>query len=163
LLLTLPGTPYLYYGEELGMRGNKPDPDLREPMRWQRRADAAGESRWKKSSVAPADDVSVQAEQDDPASLLNFYRRLIGWRAQVPALRDGSLRSIPSGNPRLVVFVREDARGAVLVVHNLFTQAQTFVPAGNPRVTAIRLQSGAGATFHQGTLRVPAYSTVVLQ
>ena len=36
MLLTLPGHPFVYYGEELGMRGRKPDPDLREPMRWHR-------------------------------------------------------------------------------------------------------------------------------
>lgn len=70
--------------------------------------------------------------------------------------------AVSSGNPRLIVFVREDARGAALVVHNLVTQAQRLVPAAIPRVTAVRLPGGAGAIFHQGTPRVTA-CTVVLQ
>ena len=70
--------------------------------------------------------------------------------------------AVSSGNPRLIVFVREDARSAALVVHNLITQAQRLVPAAIPRVTAVRLSGGAGAIFHQGTLCVPA-CTVVLQ
>lgn len=164
MLLTLPGQPYLYYGEELGMRGRKPDPDLREPMRWNRATDAPGESRWKASSVHQGGGVSVEAEQHDPASLLNFYRMLIRWRTQVPALRDGRLHSVASGHPQLVAYVREDARGKVLVVHNLSAQAQTLkLDHRIPPVTAVLLQSGRGAVLDRGSLALPAYATVVLQ
>lgn len=164
LLLTLPGTPYLYYGEELGMRGRKPDPDLREPMRWQRRADAPGESRWKVSSVHQGGEVSVQAEQDDPTSLLNFYRRLIRWRMQVPALRDGTVRSIASSNPHFVAYIREDAASRVLVVHNVSGKPQTFkLEHRLLPVTGVLLQSGRGVVLDRGNLALPAYTTVVLQ
>jgi glycosidase len=43
MLLTLPGHPFVYYGEELGMHGQKPDPHLREPMRWYRTGKGPGE------------------------------------------------------------------------------------------------------------------------
>jgi glycosidase len=54
MLLTLPGQPYIYYGEELGMRGKKPDLALREPMRWQRDPRAKGETTWSRAIPSTA-------------------------------------------------------------------------------------------------------------
>ncbi|HET7267765.1 MAG TPA: alpha-amylase family glycosyl hydrolase, partial [Oleiagrimonas sp.] len=61
MLMTLPGKPYIYYGEELGMRGTKPDPDLRTPMRWKRALDASGEATWHATSPKNGAAISVQA------------------------------------------------------------------------------------------------------
>jgi glycosidase len=163
MLLTLPGRPYIYYGEELGMEGRKPDENLREPMRWQRQA-GAGESRWKPSSVNQGEAVSVQAEQDDPNSLLNFYRMLISWRSQVGALRDGDLQMQATGNPRLLAYWRQEGTQRVLVVHNLSGQAASWKPAGQtlPKDASVLLKSKPDVALEGQTLKLPAYSTVVL-
>jgi len=165
MLLTLPGRPYIYYGEEIGMLGRKPDENLREPMRWQRTPGAPGDSRWKASSVKQGGDVSVQAEQDRPDSLLNFYRTLIHWRVEVPALRDGALRVIATGSPALVAYERAASDGRALVVHNLSGKPASFkLDAESAKAfSAIRLHSAPGATLVQGKLTLPAYATVVLQ
>ena len=163
LLLTLPGRPYIYYGEELGMEGHKPDPDLREPMRWQREP-GAGESRWKPSSVNQGPRVSVRAEQDDPASLLNTYRTLIGWRARSGALRDGSLELVATGHPSLLAYWRDDGKQRVLVVHNLSASNATW-KLDRSRLSEpahVLLTTQPRAALGDAGLALPAYSTVVL-
>ncbi|RCS30333.1 DUF3459 domain-containing protein [Rhodanobacter denitrificans] len=165
MLLTLPGEPYIYYGEELGTLGKKPDPALREPMRWQRATRAKGETRWKTGNPANGAAVSVEAEQADPHSLLHFYTRLIHWRSEVPALRDGGFRAYPEASDHLAAWERSDGRDTVLVVHNLSNQPQTMaldVP-GEPHYTRVLKQTGPGAAIHGSTLSVPAYTSVVLQ
>jgi glycosidase len=164
MLLTLPGRAFLYYGEELGMRGRKPDPDLREPMRWHRDPHGAGQSRWKAFSAGDGPAVSVDAEQQDAHSLLAWYRMLIGWRRDLAVLRDGALRVPPVGNPHLAVWELSDARGEVLVVHNLSRRPQTLTlnaPLG--RFTHVRLTSLPDARIAAGRLQLPAYASVVLE
>jgi glycosidase len=164
MLLTLPGEPFLYYGEELGMRGRKPDPDLREPMRWHRDPHGAGESRWKRFSAGDGPGISVDAQQDDPRSLLAWYRTLIGWRRELSVLRKGSL-SVPAvANPHLATWELADADDHVLVVHNLSHRAQTLKLAGKlARFSQVRLASRPDARIDEGTLRLPAYASAVLQ
>lgn len=76
LLLTLPGTPFLYYGEEIGMQGAKPDEYIREPMLWY--ADSAGgegQTTWQVTRHNPDPAViSVEAQEQDEASLLQHYK-----------------------------------------------------------------------------------------
>ncbi len=164
MLLTLPGRPYIYYGEELGMEGKKPDENLREPMRWQREA-ATGESRWKPSSVNQGQAVSVQAEQDDPNSLYNTYRTLIGWRAQNSALRDGDLTMLATDLPSVVAYWRDDGKQKLLVVHNLSGKSAVWKPKADllPKDAAVQLTTKPQATLDHGRLQLPAYSTTVVR
>jgi alpha-amylase len=164
MLLTLPGQPFLYYGEELGMRGRKPDPDLREPMRWHRDPQGTGESHWKPFSAGDGPDISVEAEQHDGHSLLAWYRMLIGWRRELAVLRDGAL-SVPAvANRHLAAWELADARDDVLVVHNLSHLPQTL-KLGGPlaRFSHMRLASRPGARIVAGRLQLPANASVVLQ
>jgi glycosidase len=164
MLLTLPGEPFLYYGEELGMRGAKPDPDLREPMRWHRTADARGESRWKRFSAGDGPDVSVDAQQDDAHSLLAWYRMLIDWRRQWPVLREGALGVPKLSNPHLAGWELTDAATRVLVVHNLSGKPQTLELAGTlARFGQLRLTSRPGTRLACGRLHLPAHASVVIQ
>jgi len=76
LMLTSPGTPFIYYGEEIGMQGQKPDEDLRLPMQWSNASNAGFTTGapWR----APNKDyttVNVAAQTDDPNSLLNHTGR----------------------------------------------------------------------------------------
>jgi alpha-amylase len=165
MLLTLPGQPFIYYGEELGVHGRKPDPDLREPMRWYGDPHGNGETSWKSLSADDGPAISVQAEQADRDSLLNLYRMLIDWRRQISALRDGALTSRSLRSPSLVAWQLRDARDRVLVVHNLSGSAQA-VDMDDPSMrdfAAIRLRSRPDITIVGKQLRMPAYSTAVLR
>ena len=163
LLLTLPGHPFIYYGEELGMQGTKPDEDIREPMRWYRNGNGPGLARWKDWSTSDGADVSVEAEQADPDSLLNLYRKLIGWREQVSALRDGALRNVPVDDPHVLAYTLQDAQSHVLVVHNLSRETRTISVAAVAHVTAVLLQSKPGVALASGQVSLPPYATAILQ
>ena len=121
LLLTGPGTPFLYYGEEIGMSGAKPDERIRTPMRWDPTAPGFGFSTgtpWEApSNDAAGTDVATQSV--DPGSLLSAYRSLIRLRASHPALLGGELVPIQPEDRQVVAFLRSDGDAHALVVANL--------------------------------------------
>jgi glycosidase len=165
ILLTLPGHPFIYYGEELGLRGLKPDPDLREAMRWQPATDAPGETHWKALSANRAGAISVAAEQANPDSLLQLYQRLIQWRREIPALRDGIVQAWPMPERQLLAYALIDATEHVLIVHNLSgtPQAVRLTTSHAHPFTSVLRQSKTGVTLKNGQLHLPPYSTAVLQ
>ena len=120
LLLTMPGVPFVYYGEEIGMIGAKPDERLRTPMQWTS-APGAGFTRgrpWERL----ADDsltTTVAAQERDPASLLQLHRRLIHLRDADPALAGGELVPLTASDNAVAAFIRRDGDRAVLVIANL--------------------------------------------
>ncbi|HEU5218415.1 MAG TPA: alpha-amylase family glycosyl hydrolase, partial [Gemmatimonadales bacterium] len=120
LLLTLPGVPFVYYGEEIGMTGDKPDPRLRTPMQW-RAVSGLGFTTGKPWEAAQPDSflTTVEAQNNDPGSLLNLYRRLIRLRKTDAALADGRLVPLSTNNPGVVAYLRRAKDHAVLVVANL--------------------------------------------
>ena len=126
LLLTGPGAPFIYYGEEIGMSGRKPDERIRTPMRWDATEPAAGFSTaapWEALSDDPASEVNVADESADPDSLLATYRDLIRLRASQPALASAtSSRSTrrTAASSRSFATAGTDA---VLVVANVGNEA----------------------------------------
>ncbi|AHG91665.1 alpha amylase catalytic region [Gemmatirosa kalamazoonensis] len=128
LLLTLPGLPYVYYGEEIGMLGAKPDPRIRTPMQWSA-SHAAGFTRgtpWERL----ADDslaMTVEAQERDSSSLLSLYRRLIHLRASDAALASGTLAPLVASDDAVAAYVRRAGDRVVLVVANLDSTARRGV------------------------------------
>jgi alpha-amylase len=124
LLLTLPGLPYVYYGEEIGMTGDKPDPRLRTPMQWSPTA-GYGFTVGRPWERAQPDSMTttVAGESGDPGSLLNLYRRLIHVRGADPALATGRLIVLRTSSPHVAAYVRRAGNHAVLVVANLSDSA----------------------------------------
>jgi alpha-amylase len=139
LLLTLPGMPFVYYGEEIGMTGDKPDENLRTPMQWGAGAGGAGFTSgtpWRAPSPSfPA--ATVAAQDGDAGSLLALHRRLIHLRAGDEALGSGALVPLAADSDAVLAFVRRDRASGrtVLVVANL----------GATPVPGARLSSDAGA------------------
>ena len=143
LLLTLRGTPTLYYGDEIGL-GHVPIPAGRVQDPWERNEPGHGRDpertpmQWEAgpragfSTVEPwlplsedAETRNVDALQDVPGSMLTLYRRLLALRRAHDALSVGSYRSVPLGLPGLLAYERA-ADGAVLrVILNFGEEAHT--------------------------------------
>jgi glycosidase len=133
VMLTLPGSPFLYYGEELGM-ANGPttkDEDKRTPMPWD--SSAAGGfttgSPW--FALAPGHELTnVATQTKNPGSLLSRYRELIRARHASPALERGGLTLLTStrGRTPTLAFLRTLGGERVLVVHNLGDTPETPGP-----------------------------------
>jgi len=123
-LLALPGVPFIYYGEEIGMTGVKPDRRIRTPMQWDG-SPGAGFTDGVPWQAPNRDGTSVAAQDADPDSLLSHYRALLAARSARPALRTGGLLQWDSGCEGVTVFVRGEGRDAVLVVLNFTDGART--------------------------------------
>lgn len=162
VLLTLPGNPFLYYGEEIGMSGKKPDEWIREPMIWYAGGKSGpGQTRWEPSRYnAGADAPSVEAQQGQAGSLLERYRALIRLRGSSAALRDGGLEAFNAGKGTLLAYVRRTASERVLVIHNLSAVSETVV---GQDAKAKLLWGDAGAGVKAGTITVPPMGTVIVK
>ena len=122
MLLTLPGTPFIYYGEEIGMPNGPSgkDEDKRTPMRWDSSVNAGFSSAkpwYGFSTDDPQISVAVQLEQR--GSLYNLYRNLIRARQGSEALRVGGYAPLRSSGERVFSFLRSIGSKRVAVVINL--------------------------------------------
>ncbi len=158
LLLTLPGLPFVYYGEEIGMSGDKPDPRLRTPMQWSA-GHAAGFTTGTPWEALQPDTQAINVATEDAAggSLLNLYRRLISLRKSNDALATGRLVPLTAGSTQVIAYLRRAGDKAVLVVANL----------GAAPVTGVSVHSGKdaippGSYAAQGLLGTQNGATLVV-
>jgi maltose alpha-D-glucosyltransferase / alpha-amylase len=139
LLLSMPGTPVLYYGDEIGMGDNifLGDRDgVRTPMQWTSdRNGGFSRADPQRLFLPPIQDpiygfeaVNVEAQSREPASLLNWTRRLLAVRAQFRAFGRGQFRMLHPGNRKILAYVREYTEGehdeVILCVANMSRAAQ---------------------------------------
>jgi glycosidase len=130
ILMTLPGVPFIYYGEEIGMTGDKPDERLRTPMQWTSTSRGFTTGKPWESGQADTLTANVAAEERQPNSLLKLYQWLIRLRANDAALQSGTLEPVATGNDAVVAYERSDSSGRVLVMANLGTTAATLTLPG---------------------------------
>jgi len=130
LLFSLPGTPIIYYGDEIGMGDDvlRPDRDgVRTPMQWTGGPNAGFSSAAAQAlySLPIADPVyghsavNVEAQLRDPSSLLQWMRNLIRLRKQFQVFGRGTLEFVPVSNRKVLAYVRRWGEDTILCVANL--------------------------------------------
>jgi len=137
LLLTLPGAPVLYYGDEIGMSENVALPDrngVRTAMQWDTTPNAGFSAAPTEQLYAPvnADSAAfnVAAQIDDPASLLHAVRRLIHARKANPILGESTIDWLEDAPRESLCFTRGHGAGQVLALHNLADHPITLTIPG---------------------------------
>lgn len=142
LLLTAPGVPFIYYGEEIGMLGIEPDPQRRAPMQWSadQNAGFTTGTPWEVLQPDYAQGKNVAQEAADPNSLLAHYRALIHLRNQHAALRVGDWKAVEASSPAVYSLLRFNAGETLLTIVNLSGEA---VADGTLKLAAGPLAAGA--------------------
>ncbi len=130
LLLSLPGTPVLYYGDEIGMGDNVYLGDrngVRTPMQWSSDRNAGFSSANPQGLILPVvtdpeyhyQTINVETQQSNPSSLLWWNKRILGLRKQRRVFGRGSMQLLHPSNHRVLAFVRKLDHDTILVVANL--------------------------------------------
>ncbi|NLI05164.1 MAG: maltose alpha-D-glucosyltransferase [Actinomycetaceae bacterium] len=146
LLLSLPGSPCLYYGDEIGMGDNiwLPDRDgVRTPMQWTPDRNAGFSTADPGKLYLPLieslgyhyQSVNVESQLAQPTSLLHWTRGILEVRSTLPVMGNGTFTLLDCDNDAVLAFVRQNAEQAVLCVMNL---------ANTPRATTIQIPDFAG-------------------
>jgi alpha-glucosidase len=175
LLLTLRGTPTLYYGDEIGLENGSIPPDkLQDPQGLQLGAESTRDvcrtpMQWDSSPNAGFSVVepwlpishdyetrNVHVQSSDPTSILNLYRRLIWYRKRNPILLGGSYKSIASGHDGCFTYLRENQAGRIFVALNFSDKPRTlkFVDMGRGSLAiSTFLDRAEAVTFSNLSLR----------
>ncbi|HEX4953476.1 MAG TPA: alpha-amylase family glycosyl hydrolase [Thermoanaerobaculia bacterium] len=161
ILLTLPGTPFVYYGDELGLVNGpgREDQHKRTPMPWDASPGGGFTAGKPWFAFAPGKEtVNVAAESADPGSVLSRVRRFLALRRGSEALRKGKLTLVP-GSPaqdgRLLAFLREAPGERLLVVHNVTGERVVDrLKVGAASLEAMEVPAGAGARAVEGAIEV---------
>lgn len=187
LLLTTPGVPFIYYGEEIGMLGKKPDELIRTPMQWSNAVNSGFSSNTPWETLNPDfPDKNVAAQVKDPNSLLAHYRSLIHLRNNHLALRTGSylpvqacasnviayLRTTPSPTENILVLINLSADSvpncAVSLSEGPLSGKNTAVPllslaGSNKQPAPLNANSNGGFDTYQPIPDLQPYQTIILQ
>jgi alpha-glucosidase len=145
LLLTLRGTPTLYYGDEIGMVNgiitieSLQDPQgirlgvensrdvVRTPMQWDNSPNAGFSSKEPWLPVCTDfTERNVAIQDEEPASIINLYRRLIWYRKESPALAGGLFRTVNPGIDECLVYRREHPTGKCLIALNFSSESRNL-------------------------------------
>lgn len=156
VLLTLPGTPFIYYGEEIGME-NGPAPNdeaKRTPMAWTAGGGFTTGTPWHSYSPGIATN-NVAAQENDPQSILTYYRNWIAARKRSAALMKGDIAALP-GEPQVLAYVRQSGQERALVVHNLGSATTRFPLAAGVRET---IHADRGVTVTPTGIELPPHAS----
>ncbi len=188
LLLTGPGVPFIYYGDEIGMTGTRDtskaisEANMRRPMQWSSDSTKVGFSEatpWR--AIAPDyESRSVALQTDDPDSLLSHYRNLIQLRNANPALRVGEWIEVLPQNGRIYSAIRHTPEQALLVLINLSSMEQSdynlqleegplsgsstpIMLMGNGNPAPPTINEAGGFADYKPIAALPPHSTFVIQ
>ncbi|OAB45653.1 alpha-amylase family glycosyl hydrolase [Paenibacillus antarcticus] len=168
ILLTLPGNPFIYYGEEIGMLGAKPDEQIREPMIWYKDGGKGkGQTTWEEPVLNTGVHIgSVESQMNEKDSLLAHYQELLRWRNEITAIHDGNIQYYDTGNIQIISYVRHTNTEEVLVVHNVSSEEQQIVLEGEGeehKYTDILKSTNRNTNINSNFLLISPYTSVVLK
>lgn len=169
LLFTLPGSPILYYGDEIGMGDNLNLPDrygVRTPMQWDATPNAGFSTAKPFTELVKGDwgseRVNVAGQLADESSLFHSVRRMIQIRKQHPAFGSGSMEWIEIAAPSIAAYARKYQGDELLIINNLSSVAQTISLPSELQAEYIELISNTSQKI-VSSLVIPPYAHLWLK
>jgi len=161
ILLTSPGKPYIYQGEELGYWGVKTsgDQNVRQPIYWEKGGTVP--SSWCSFDTSIlSEGMSVEEQAANDRSLLQMYRHFAYARNTHSALAEGEIETVNSGNNAVAAWKMVSSSEKVLVMHNLGASAATVTVSDS--LGDVIVSSANGDISVSGTsVTLPEYCSVV--
>ena len=160
------GNAFVYYGEELGMKGSGKDEDKRQPMLWTGKKDG----RYMCDPPVGSDEVKMiypayDKQKSDPLSIYNYYRNAIRIRSAFPEIAEGKTRVDEKRSTKnTAVMVKEWKGKKVMLVLNLSkkTEKVDLSGSGFDKLAAVLNVSTAEVKYEKKTLTIPSYDIAVL-
>jgi alpha-glucosidase len=185
LLLTLRGTPTLYYGDEIGMI-DLPIPAERQQDPWGKRVQGLGRDpcrtpmQWNpgpNAGFSPPEtpdlwlplapdykETNVECQRENPTSILSLYRRLLAYRRATPALQSGSYETLKVGPSNCYAFRRQAGEQRVVVALNFSSEDQVFsLPALGSGTIVVSTHMDRGGEVDFGEVRLRADEGLIIE
>lgn len=139
LYLLSPGNSFIYYGEEIGMTGSQNDPEKRTGMYWSATDTTGYVAKIPGAGIDGKPDKSVEEQQKEEDSLLNFYKKAIALKNQNPEIARGTLKAVDLGDTKTSGYVTEYNGSKVMVIFNLSNKsASVTVPETAMTISEVR-------------------------
>ena len=162
ILMTLPGTPYIYYGEEIGMKGMKPDEYIREPFIWDHGKKDPVQTSWEEPRYSTDQTVVPLSDQvGDSKSLFNFYKEWVTSRNESDVLTYGSVELSPTRMKEIVSYFRVRGDDRAFVIHNI-SDVEITMPVDLNEIYRLDFGTKDGIELRETEIVMPAHSTAVL-
>lgn len=165
IYLTLPGNPFIYYGEEIGMCGKKPDENIREPFKWsQDRSDM--DTTWEAASSNQGTLSLQELQGDSTNNIYRHYKELIDFRKEHFVLADGEFQAIETGKESIVAYDRKNEEEELIVIHNLSkkeAEIQNDILKKGTILYDNSLESKEGNQVQEGNIIVEPYTTIIIK
>ena len=161
IYMTLPGNPFIYYGEEIGMRGEKPDINIREAFKW---------TDSKKSDYAYTMDFSINDtttplsnQLDDNNSMYNHYKNIINLRKSNIALSKGNYESIDVNNSSIMAYKRSYENEDYYIFHNLSNSKIEIEFNDTLSNGDLIFKSNLNSTLENNKVNLDKYSSIIIK
>lgn len=160
ILFTLPGTPIVYYGEELAMAGRNSIPIIIEPMVWMSGKKSNGNTwRQKPANNHVSISTPVSEQINSPNSFYSYYKTIIQLRMENEALKHGETEYIPNINSKLLVYKRMSGKQALIIIHNL---GEVPVKYERPNMTKVLLLTNGSKIAEGVFVELAPYGSLIL-
>lgn len=169
ILLTLNGSPFVYYGEEIGMNsmGDK-DENKRLPMQWSK-TDVTGMT----TILSGADEVeqkfdALDEQLQDPLSIVNYYKRALQIRNENPEIARGEMSMVAGASNENICVIKKVYKGSeILIVYNISVEnAKVDLKTagyGDKQIRGYLTVDGSSVILADGNLDMPCYSITILK
>lgn len=123
VLLTLPGTPFIYYSEEIGVWGMKSGGDewVRKPMNWTSSGGFTTGTPWTGLTGDQQMGKNVATQKTESNSLLNHYKKMTALRKKYPQLSEGTFQTLGNNGGTVYAYLRESEKKGIVIIHNFGT------------------------------------------